>query len=182
MKAVRKPFLFRAHTAVLDSGQFMSGPPRKRAASKAAKKKRTPYKQGFGARVREAREAAGYKVRATFADAVGVDYRRLQRWEDGDNLPRDADRQIIERIAELVKREVLWLERGISIEQTALPEVEEYLRSNDVQEDVANALRKLPFAELLVPSPTVKELDELRILLEMMIRGRRQRPDGDTGA
>jgi len=159
----------------------MSKPPKKRPASGASKKKRTPYKQGFGARVRGSREEAGFKKRPDFAAAVGVQVRRLQRWEDGDNLPRDNDRQIIERIAALVGRTVVWLESGEETTLPNLPEVDEYLRSRPVEAAAAIVLRKMPWPDI-VSHPTVKDLDEWRVMLEVWLRARQQPTDGDSGA
>lgn len=52
----------------------------------------------WGARIREARRAAGY-TQAQFALALGVDQANISRWERGIASPHDSRRR---RIAELL--------------------------------------------------------------------------------
>jgi transcriptional regulator with XRE-family HTH domain len=131
----------------------------------------------FGLRLQQAREAAGFKVRGDFADAVGVSTRTIARWEKGKHLPRDAEERI-DQLAALLKRDALWLRTGLD-PQTALPEVESYLRSHKQPPRVAELLRVLPFEKMGQPHPTVKQLGKWCLLLEMGLSDEAQSPNGD---
>ena len=47
----------------------------------------TKVKKAFAERLRSAREAAGYKTMADFADAMGVEPPTYRYWERGQSLP-----------------------------------------------------------------------------------------------
>ena len=55
--------------------------------------------RAIGARIRDARKAAGFKSQDAFAAALGMnDRRQVSRWETGANVPEEAYR---EKLAEL---------------------------------------------------------------------------------
>jgi transcriptional regulator with XRE-family HTH domain len=164
---------------MLDSGQFMSG----------------RSSQTFGERLREARESVPrYKRnRPAFARDVGVTARTVQRWESGENKPRDFD-AVSPRTAELCGVSQVWLETGFgakrphdvsqSTPQLGLPEVEDFLATKlgkSLSREVASALRAWPFGAMYMPHPTVKDIERQLSWIEMTIELKRQQADGDQG-
>lgn len=161
---------FRVSAPVLDSGQFMS----------------TSDRKAFGERLRQGRVAASYTAR-DFAKAAGVTTRTLARWEKGENSPRkprEDQEELAEKtelLAKLLGCTVLWLDKGIEEEQSALPEVEEYLRTHGagVRPVVAAWLRALPFEKMRQPHPTVKRLQKWHKLIDLALEDEAQDADGD---
>ena len=154
---------------MLDTGQNMSGD--------------DAHLPTLAARLRWARERKGL-TGVGLARAIKREGKTIYRYEARD--PEKAEmpsRSTLKQLARVLGVSAVWLEYGRG-QPYGLQEVEDYLltpEASEVASAVADALREMPWVKMGMAKPSLIQVNEVRIVLELLMRGTRQRSNGDEG-
>jgi len=65
------------------------------------------YKTAIGSRIKKRRIELGFKTQQAFADALGVDQPRVNKWENGANLPDAKHQALICKVLKIDREDLL---------------------------------------------------------------------------
>jgi transcriptional regulator with XRE-family HTH domain len=134
----------------------------------------------LGKRLRWARKQRGWARAAAFARAIDKEPRTVYRYERGDKLPKDAT---VEDICRVLRLNPAWLRHGRGAPFVeGLPGVETFLLTEQGQRlspEVVRALREWPYDLLGMANPSVEEVRDVTVMVEMCLSHARQRRHGN---
>lgn len=133
----------------------------------------------FGERLRWARVKRGLQG-TDLAQLVKREQKSIYRYEGGTQMP---SRKTMKKLAQVLKVSPVWLEYGRG-QPNACQEVEDYLltpQASKVSTAVAEALLEMPWAKMGMANPRPEQVNQVRILLELLMGNAGKRTDGDKG-